>query len=636
MELSLHELIEKLQSRDECERIEAKETKVKLGKSPLETISAFSNEPDLGGGYLICGLKKNENEDSDQRYIIQGVDDPDQVQQDLARACRNDFNIRISPNIKVDTYNDKPIVWTFIPEAQSHDKPIFIESKGVKKGAFRRIGPADYHCTSEDLDRLYQLTSDISYEDTICPESSWEDIDKEAIEEYRRLRKEFDPEAKELLFTDHELLESLKVLKNDNGKLVPTIGGMLLFGKKDAIRRTMPISARVDYILVEGTEWVGDPSKRFHAIGFEEPLIFLISRLHIQVMNDIPKGFSLKSGSLHRTDIPTIPSNAVREALANALMHRDYRSGQSSQIIRYSNRLEFHNAGYSLKPIKNLGTPGSFTRNKRIASIFLSLHICEAKGTGIRAIKTWMKEAGLTTPPIFESDREGNKFSLVFLPHHLMNKEDLLWLQQFENLHLKEADSRALILTKELGAITNEDYRQLNNVDTLAASSNLRQLCEKELLIKKGGGNKTYYTLAKQCESLPDKELSTKLDLGDKERTGGISQGDKEITREISPLHKGLDALPKGFPELPEELKKRIVDLGHRTPDTKEFKEIIKELCSLAPLKRSQLANILGRTSDHLKKHYLSKMIQSKELVYLYPDNLAHPQQAYKTPDQDK
>jgi ATP-dependent DNA helicase RecG len=643
MELSYLELLDRLQNRDECTRIEAKQSRKALGKSVLETISAFSNEAGLGGGYLVLGLKKNDNEDPEKRYTIQGVDDPDKIQQELAGVCRNNFNIPISPEIIPEHISGKTIIIAFISEAWPMKKPVYIKKDGREKGAFRRIGSADYLCTNEDIDLIYQLRSDIPYEDSISLRASWNDIDEEAIEEYRSLRKKIAPESKELLFTDQELLESLGVLENHNGKLTPTMGGMLLFGSKAALRRTMPMSSRVDYILAEGTEWVEDPSRRFHAIEFREPLIFLINRLHIQIMYDLPKGFYLKPGSLQRTDIPLIPGNVIREALANTLMHRDYRVSQPTQIIRYANRLEFRNAGYSLKPIKKLGTPGSLTRNERIAATFLDLHIGETKGTGIRAMKTWMKEAGLTTPPIFESSRESNDFNLILLPHHLMDKEDLIWLQQFESLNLKEADSRALVLAKELGAITNEDYRQLNGVDTLVASSALRHLRDLGLLIMKGSGNGTYYKPAPKILGIAEShELSKLADVAplhitspDKDGASLISSPDKDGASLISSHDKGLCALPKGFPKLPKKLEQQIIALGQRTPDINELKEIIRSLCFLSPLKKSELAKILDRKPKHLSDDYLSEMIQSKELIYLYPDNLTHPQQAYKTPDKD-
>lgn len=197
-----------------------------------------------------------------------------------------------------------------------------------------------------------------------------------------------------------------------------------------------------------------------------------------------------------------------------------------------------------------------------------------------------------------------------------------------------------------MGAISNQDYRQLNGVDTLAASAALRGLRDEGLLHSKGRGNGTYYVLGEKASRLrvrvssPDMEKVPLLSStaagtgpGDKEITPGISPGDKGVAPGTSPEGKELNAIPKGFPELPEKLRLQILELGERTPNPEEFKEIIKELCSLAPLKKPELANILNRTADHLRKQYLSKMIQSKELAYLYPNQPAHPQQAYKTPE---
>lgn len=64
-------------------------------------------------------------------------------------------------------------------------------------------------------------------------------------------------------------------------------------------------------------------------------------------MQDIPLGFSLDEKTMRRKDIPLIPCAAVREGIANALMHRDYFVKSPTQIIRYANRLEFRNAGSS-------------------------------------------------------------------------------------------------------------------------------------------------------------------------------------------------------------------------------------------------------------------------------------------------
>lgn len=616
VEFSLPDLLKRLQTRDECQRIEAKESRTALGKSALETISSFSNEPGLEGGYLLLGFRP-KNEDECERYSLQGVNDPDKIQQEIVGVCRDSFNVQIRPDIRVEVINGKILIAAYIPETFPRNKPVFIKKLGVEKGSYRRIGSCDLRCTSEDLDLLYQLRSGCPYENEVLPYSEWQDVDLEAISEYRIQRSEIDPKASELRLGDQDLLLSLGVAILENGKILPTVAGLLLFGSKAALRRLMPMSARVDYILAEGTEWVQDPSTRYHAIDYREPLILLMHRLHSQVMSDLPVSFSLKEGDLQRSDIPSIPRNVIREALANALMHRDYRIGQPTQIIRYSNRIEFRNAGYSLKPFEKLGEPGSKSRNDTIASVFRELKYAETKGTGIRSMREWMNKAGLSTPPLIETDRERNEFDLLLLPHHLLDKNDLNWLVQFKEFKLSDAEMRTLVLTRELGAITNQDYRQINGTDTLTASKALVHLRDLGLLLMKGSGNCTYYVLA---------ELETK--------ESQISPLHKGLTPYINPLCKGLAAIPEEFPEIPDSLKEKVTSLGKRPPRN-IVKDLIKDLCSFGYLQSVQLGKILDRDPQYLRIHFLSKMTKTGELVYRYPDRPAHPQQAYKVSGED-
>ncbi|HSW86662.1 MAG TPA: ATP-binding protein [Rhabdochlamydiaceae bacterium] len=626
MEINLQQLLERLQGCDECQRIETKESKSTLGMSVIETISAFSNEPDMGGGYLILGLKKNKDYTSNNRYSITGVDDPDKIQCDLASVCRSAFNIQIRPKISVESVDGKVLVVAFIAESFCRDKPVFIKKYGEEKGAYRRIGSSDQRCTAEDLDLLYQLRRQRVYESDVFPETSWEDVASDAITEYRRLRIQIDPSASELVLDDRQLLISLGHAVRKGKEIIPTIGGLLLFGTKAALRRTMPMAARIDYILVEGIEWVQNPLERYHSIEYREALVTVITRLHAQIMSDLPTRFQLKTGDLQRSDVPSIPRDVIREALANALMHRDYRVGQAIQIIRYSNRIEFHNPGYSLKPFDEMCQSGSLTRNEKIAAVFHDLKFAETKGTGITTMKRLMNEAGLSTPPLIETDRDRNKFNLLLLPHHLLDEGDLRWLSQFHELKLSESDMRALVLAREVGAITNQDYRQINGTHTLAASNALRHLRDLGLLTMKGSGSETYYQPVPQIIGNNDTAGIVIKGVG----TPYISSLSEELPTCVNPLHKGLNAIPKGFPDLPQDLKNRIIHLKKRSAK-EEVEDIIIELCSFGPLQPVQIGKILDRDAQYLRIHFLSVMIKKGKLVYQHPNKPAHPQQAYKS-----
>jgi ATP-dependent DNA helicase RecG len=88
-------------------------------------------------------------------------------------------------------------------------------------------------------------------------------------------------------------------------------------------------------------------------------LITGIPRLINQVMTDIPQVFALEEDEIRRKDNPIIPRKVVRESIVNALMHKDYLVTSPVQIIKYANRTEFRNVGYSLTPQEQLGLPGS-------------------------------------------------------------------------------------------------------------------------------------------------------------------------------------------------------------------------------------------------------------------------------------
>ena len=90
-------------------------------------------------------------------------------------------------------------------------------------------------------------------------------------------------------------------------------------------------------------------------------------------------------------------------------------------LIRYSNRLEVRNPGYSLKSPERLGEPGSETRNPAIAMVLHELKLAETKGSGIRVMRDEMETRGLS-PPLLDSDRTGNQFVCQLLFHHFLGR----------------------------------------------------------------------------------------------------------------------------------------------------------------------------------------------------------------------
>lgn len=635
------ELLQSLNLLDETERIEAKRAS-ESGKSLLETVCAFANEPGLGGGWLLLGVEREEQA-LFPSYQVEGVPQPDKLCADLATQCRETFNLPVRIELSTEQINGMAVVVAFVPEAQPQDKPVFFKSQGLPKGALRRVGSVDQHCTDDDLAMLYQGRQRDSFDASLVPDATLDDIATEALADYRKTRADANPDAEELRWSDEELLRSLGCTgRDEQGAWRPTVAGIMLFGTPQALRRCFPMT-RVDYIRVPGRDWVPDPERRFDTIELRDPLFRLIRRAQAAVLDDLPKGFALKEGDLQRQDKPVIPQRVIREALVNALMHRSYRSHSPVQIIRYANRLEIRNPGFSLKSPEHLGEPGSEPRNPRIAAVLHETRFAETKGSGIRVMRDTMEQAGLT-PPLFESDRGNDQFVARYFFHHFLGADDVAWLAQFKDAQLSPDEAKALIVVREAGAIDNAAYRALSKVDTLAASAALRRLRDAGLLVQKGRGSATYY--------VPAERLGLNKNTGENSALSGnpsaLSTNPDSLSTNPGTLSTNPDGLSINPPPsneetaraallngLPGALAARIGGFGQRHPPGEVCNAVV-ELCSLREWSAEELATVLGRHSRYVRNNYLRPLMRDGRLSMTNPEEPNDPQQAYRAVIQNK
>lgn len=433
-----------------------------------------------------------------------------------------------------------------------------------------------------------------SFEEVIFDDAEYEDIDPQLIDLYRKLRAKKNPQASELSLNDFELLRVLRLIrKNDKNQWQPNVACLLLFGSQVALRRLMPME-RVDFIRIVGTRWIEDPNSRFSSLDFRESLLTLIPKVEATILDTLLKQFQLQEGELQRTDVPVLPQRVVREAIVNAVMHRDYRVHSPTQVVRYSDRIEIYNAGYSLKPVEELGTGASELRNPILASILYDLSFAETKGSGIRTIRTLLREANLEEPSLV-SNVTGNSFWATYSLNQLMSKEDLLWLGQFKGYELNDNEARALLIAKNLGAVNNATLREDTNQDTLQASHVLQRLSkEYDLLVKHGAGAATTYTLN-----------WTRLQaIGFRFETPHL-----EVKTES---HNENAIATLGYRAKKEEVQKIIVQLRLLKPQTKD--DLIVRL----------------NKGEQLVQRYLKDLRAQGILEYLYPQIPNHPTRAYK------
>lgn len=533
------------------------------------------------------------------------------------------FNVRIRPQIEPEVIGGKTVLVVKVDEAPEAQKPIYITSRGLPQGAFRRVGSSDQKCTEDDMRVFYSSAE--SFDSTIVKGATLDDIDENAVAYYRKLRSKVNPNAEELSYDDNDLLLALRACeKEKSGECVLTYTGLVVFGKAMSLRRLLP-ALRVDYIRVSGNRWVQDPDKRFEAtIDMRGPLILLVNRALNAIKDDLPKGFKLRKGNLQADTPIELPNDALREALVNAFIHCSFRLNQPIQIIRYSNRLEIINPGFSLKSPETLGEPGSVQRNPFISTIFHDTNLAETKGSGIRSMRGHMKKAGMM-PPTFESNRSANQFTARLLLHHLLDNDTIQWLAPYAGYSLNNEQRLALVFVREVGAIDNITYRQLNSdINTSKASADLHDMCKKGLLEQKGQSRSSYYIAGEQF-------VNGRVD----DSLNSIAAGENSIGESLNSRGKALlnsrgKFLNSRGQQLPKILEERVAGIGKRAkPD--EMKKLVIELCRLEPMSLLELANILKRKPSSLRYLYVNPLIESGELFYTIPEMLSHPDQKYTT-----
>jgi len=614
------EIIEILNTVDENVGLEVKKGS-SIDKSVMESVCSFSNEPGLGGGLIVLGIEKEDNS-LFPSYVAVGVENPDKLQSDIASQCASVFNFPVRPKIEIERIEDKNLIKIEVAELPAERKPLYFKNLKIPKGIFRRIGPTDQSCTEEDLTVFYGNTVE-NYDTTVIQNSSLEDVSEEAVELYRKLIRKAKPNAEELEFDTPELLYALNAADTAKDTANLTLTGLLIFGKKMALRRPLPM-CRVDYIRISGKEWVEDPDQRFEStIDMRGSLLELLPRTIAAIADDLPKGFYLPEGSLQSKTETGLPYKVLREAIVNAFIHRSYKVNSPVQIIRYSNRIEITNAGYSLKSIESIGEPGSLARNPHIAAVFHDTNLAETKGTGIKSMRKLLMKSDMM-PPTFESSHAANTFTLRLLLHHLINEKDHEWLMKFDAFQLNDNQKTALIFLREVGALDNLAYRQLTGVNLFQSSMDLRKMVSSEILMQKGNSKKnTYY--------VPGKIFLASLEFHQQERLSGelnsLSVESGALSGESDSLLVESGSL---LVELPVDVQEKVSRLGQRTKPEK-MEEVILELCEVRAYNLEELSNILKRRPNHLREKFLNSLMKKGKLGYTIPEVINHPKQAYRT-----
>lgn len=212
-----------------------------------------------------------------------------------------------------------------------------------------------------------------------------------------------------------------------------------------------------------------------------------------EVMKFITRHISVRyefDGRPKRKEVWEYPLEALREAVINAIVHRDYPAPSNVQVEIYDDRVEIWNPGRLLPgiTIEDLYKKEhrSIIRNKLIAQVFYDIGYIEKYGSGTMKIIDLCKQNGLPSP---EFKEVSGGFSVIF-------RKDIYTEEYLRNLGLNERQIKAVMYVKEKGKITNKECQELCRIKKRQATDDLKELENKAVLERIGTtGKGTYYAL---------------------------------------------------------------------------------------------------------------------------------------------
>ena len=376
-------------SHTDNQSIEVKESVGKMPSTIAETISAFANG---SGGTIVLGLSEENNFEPAKGFNARRIADA------LSQACSDKLTPPIRADIDILECDGVNVVVASIDEIPPRDKPCYVTSKGMYKGSFIRSFDGDRKLSPYEIDRLLEDKTQPSHDAEVVADATMDDLDKSLLDGVIKRQKSLHPRLFSN-FSDEEIAINLRIAARDTGDtLRPTLAGLLALGtypQKYFPRLTVTFAAypEEDKASAGGVKYL-DSEK------MAGPIPAIIADTVAAVQRNTRLGGAMIGAK--RVDVPDYPPAAVREAVCNALMHRDYSElarGTQVQVNLYSDRLEFLSPGglYGTVTAATVATAGySSTRNQYLADILESTpyeggFVAENRGTGFKLMKLEME-----------------------------------------------------------------------------------------------------------------------------------------------------------------------------------------------------------------------------------------------------
>lgn len=425
---------------------------------PKEIISFANTE----GGEIYVGIRNDGT--------VIGIDDPDDVMTRISNTAHDAIRPDIIPFLQIRTLEMEGKAVVKVTTSVGAERPYYLAAKGLKpSGVYVRRGSACVPLSEAGIREMILDVSGKSFEES---RSLNQDLT------FETLQKEMD--ARNMEFGT-EQMKTLKLLGKDglftnlalllSDQCVHTIKVAVFQGLDNAVFR-------------DRKEFSGSLIKQLDDV-YE----------FLNIYNKTEAAFD----GLRRTDQRDYPEDAIREALLNSIIHRNYSFSGSTIINVFDDHIEFISlgglvAGLSMEAVF-MGA--SQSRNPNLAAVFYRLGFVESYGTGVRKILRLYKD--FPVPPVFRSAEGVFNVELRNRNERIFGNPEIEKAGKEQKIvsvpdDLKE---RVFEMIRDKGEASRKEVEEKFNIGSTKSYKILKQLCADGLLTQKLNGNKTTYTLAK-------------------------------------------------------------------------------------------------------------------------------------------
>ncbi|KAI5915694.1 RNA-binding domain-containing protein [Thauera sp. 2A1] len=635
----------------ECKLASGRDGKGALPEDFWPTYSAMAN---TDGGVVILGIRERKG-----LFEPVGIESIDKVRAELFNNLNNrqkvSINLLTDDQVREWIVEGKTLLVIEIPRARRQQRPVYLTRNPFDGNTYRRLNEGDRPLPDEEVKRMLAEQVEDSRDDRILRGFGFADLDMGSFRAYRQVFANREPGHPWNEKDDQEFLRLIGGWRRDRDTQEAglTLAGLLMFGQMSVIQEVLPNymldyqerpEARterrwVDRLTLDG-KWSGN-------------LYDFYRKVYLKLTADLKVPFQLEKGE--RQD-ETPVHVALREALANVLVHADYTERASVLVVKRPDMFGFRNPGLMRIPVEvalHGGEPDC--RNRNLHKMFRFVGVGEQAGTGIPRIFQGWNSQHWNPPKLYESSIPYNQTLLELRMIDLFPAEIIADLRiRFGTLYdqLPHEERVALALAGSEGTVNHARLCAVSSAHPVEVTRTLQHLTQLGVLNSTGSGRGAVYFLPGQNLPTPDDVFGpsaqgaaasssiSSVSSSNLTSSSSVLVGTSSATSQLHDadgyLRSGQLPLPviSDLKALSPELRARLEALAAEPRQKKKLDPAIMEAAVLAVceghyLTLMALAELVNRKPASLRNVYLSPMVRAKSLSLAFPTTPTHERQAY-------